>query len=129
MRLKALCGTLLLCAAGMWAQEGHPLNGTWHGEWKGSGSARGNVVLVLHWDAKNITGVVNPGPNRMNVKAATLDPATWTLHLEAEGKDKSGAAQNVVIDGKLDNLGSYNRTLTGTWTQNGVKGEMKASRD
>jgi hypothetical protein len=33
------------------------------------------------------------------------------------------------VDGKLDNLGSYNRTLTGTWMQGPVKGDFKVTRD
>ena len=37
----------------------------------------------------------------------------WTVHFEADAKDGS----HIVIDGKLDNIGSYNRTITGTWTE------------
>jgi hypothetical protein len=34
-----------------------------------------------------------------------------------------------VIDGKIENLGSYNRSITGTWTENSVKGDFKVTRD
>ncbi len=118
----------LLAATALWGQEGHPLTGSWHGQWT-SGAQKGNVVLFLKWDTKNIVGTVNPGPNSMTIKNWTLDPATWTVKLEADGKDKAGTPTHVVIEGKLDNLGSYNRTLTGTWTQGAMKADLKATRD
>jgi hypothetical protein len=34
-----------------------------------------------------------------------------------------------VADGKIGDLGSYNRTITGTWTQGTAKGEFKVKRD
>ena len=43
--------------------------------------------------------------------------ATWTVHIEAEGKDASGAPIRYVIDGKLENIGAYQRVLSGTWTE------------
>src|SRR5688572_13194658 len=43
------------------AQEGHPLVGTWQGEWGNSQF----LTLILEWDGKNITGVANPGPDTM----------------------------------------------------------------
>jgi hypothetical protein len=121
----------LACAicTGIFAQEGHPLTGTWHGAWVSPTGQRSPVVLFLEWDTKNIVGKVNPGPNGMDVKVAQLDPANWTIHFQAEGKDKAGAAVRVAIDAKLDNIGSYNRTLKGTWTQGSVKGNFEASRD
>ena len=43
------------------------------------------------------------------------------------------ATQNVpargVIDGKLANLGSYNRTLSGTWSDGATNGDFKLTRD
>jgi hypothetical protein len=64
-------------------------------------------------------------------KTATLDSSTWTVHIEAERPSKSGAAPAVhyVIDGKLAELGSYNRTLAGTWTNGSAKGTFKLTRD
>jgi hypothetical protein len=34
-----------------------------------------------------------------------------------------------VIDGTVSNLGSYNRTLSGTWTQGATKGDFTLTRD
>ncbi|HJT86812.1 MAG TPA: hypothetical protein VJ732_03125 [Bryobacteraceae bacterium] len=120
------CAVIAVCA---WAQEGHPLTGSWHGDWGTSPTQRNHVVLYMKWDTKNIVGMINPGPNAMPLKVATLDPTNWTVHFEADGKDKAGNPVHVVIDGKLDNIGSYNRTITGTWTEGSVKGDFKVTRD
>jgi len=111
------------------AQEGHPLTGSWHGSWGPNSSQRNPVLLYMKWNSKEIEGTVNPGPNGIPFKVATLDPNAWTVHFEADGKDKAGNPVHILIDGKIDNLGSYNRTITGTWTQNSVKGDFKVTRD
>ena len=45
-----------------------------------------------------------------------MDP--WLLHFEAEAdvKDPSGQVVRYVVDGKLQNIGAYNRFVTGTWS-------------
>jgi hypothetical protein len=107
------------------AQEGHPLTGSWHGDWGTSPTQRNRVVMSMQWDTKNIVGKINPGPNSIPLKVATLDPSKWTVHFEADTKD----SMHIVIDGKLDNIGSYNRTITGTWMQGSTKGDFKLTRD
>ena len=42
---------------------------------------------------------------------------------------RSGKLVHIAADGKLDNIGSYNRNITGTWMQGGVKGDFKITRD
>ena len=121
--------TLALTGLPMAAQEGHPLTGTWHGEWKQSATLKAPVVLFLKWDTKSIVGSINPGPRAIPLKVGTLDAANWAVHFEGDGKDRDGKAIHVVIDGKLENLGSYNRTINGTWSQGDVKGELKLTRD
>ena len=120
----------VLSLAGLSAQEGHPLVGTWYGEWGPTPQQRHDVAIIMSWDGKKIDGIVDPGPDAVPFKTATLDSATWSVHIEAEraAKDKSPAVR-YVIDGKLSNLGSYNRTLTGTWTQGATKGDFKLTRD
>jgi hypothetical protein len=44
-----------------------------------------------------------------------------------EGVGKDGVA--VVVEGKVVNLGSYERTMSGTWTQGGQKGDFKLTRN
>jgi hypothetical protein len=107
------------------AQEGHPLTGSWHGEWHPAVGQKTPVLLYMKWNSKSIEGTINPGPKAVPLKVADLDAANWTVHFEAETKDQ----KHIVIDGKLDNIGSYNRTITGTWTEGAVKGDFKLTRD
>lgn len=111
------------------AQEGHPLTGTWHGDWNSAPGQKTRIVMFMKWDTKNIVGTINPGPKGGPIAAATLDPEKWTVHFEGDTKDASGKLVHVSADGKLDNIGSYNRTITGTWTQGGMKGDFKITRD
>jgi hypothetical protein len=111
------------------AQEGHPLTGVWYGEWGPSATHRNQITVVMSWDGKNVTGIVNPGPESIALKVATLDSTKWMVHLEAEAKDQKGAPVRFVADGKLENIGSYNRTLKGTWSHGNVKGDFLLKRD
>lgn len=109
------------------AQEGHPLKGSWIGTW-GPNELHGNdVLLVLNWDGKSITGIINPGTDNMEIKNATLNPDGWVVHLEADAKDKAGTV-SYVLDGKIENLAFHNRTITGTWKSNRGKGNFKIQR-
>src|SRR5262252_4742987 len=110
---------ILATAATASAQFGHPLKGTWSGDW---GPNKEHIVLHLNWDGKQITGAINPGPNGVPLKTAMLDAATWNVHMEGEGKDKAGAAVRYVIDGKVDNIGAYQRVIVGTMTRGAQKG-------
>jgi hypothetical protein len=110
----------LFAAASAPAQFGHPLKGSWSGDWGPNKAQRTRVLLQMQWDGKAITGAINPGPNALPLTKATLDPETWQVHLEAKG---------IVIDGKLDNIGSAHRVLSGAWTQAGVKGDVRLVRN
>ena len=126
----SFAAALLAARGGLLAQEGHPLVGTWYGEWSPSPQQRHDVTVVMTWDGKTIGGTIDPGPDAAPIKAATLDSGTWTVHIEAERPAKAArAAVRYVIDGKLSNLGSYNRTLAGTWTQGATKGDFKLTRE
>ena len=111
------------------AQFGHPLKGSWSGDWGPSKEKRNRVLLELHWDGKEVTGTINPGPNAVPLKKATIDVSTWAVRFEAEGKDPSGKVVPYIIDGKLENLGAYYRFMTGTWTQGSLKGDFKVTRN
>ena len=127
-RLFSVLAILLLSALAF-AQEGHPVTGTWYGDWGPTATQRNELTVVMAWDGKNITGTINPGPDAFPIKIASLDSSKWMLHHEADTKDKSGAAVHVVADGKLDDIGSYHRVLSGTWTQGTAKGNFKLMRD
>lgn len=120
---------LLGVAATASAQFGHPLKGSWSGDWGTGASNRTHVVLDINWDGKAITGSINPGPNGVALSKATLDPATWMVHFEGDGKDKAGANVHYVIDGKMENIGAFARFITGTWTEGSQKGNFKVTRN
>jgi hypothetical protein len=122
-------------AVSAFAQFGHPLTGTWSGDWGTSKDKRERLLVQMHYDGKQVTGTINPGPTAAPLKSVTVIPGTeaqpgiWTIKMEAEGKDASGKAVPIVVDGKLENLGSPNRVMTGTWTQGGMKGDFKLTRN
>jgi hypothetical protein len=116
--------TALLAALAV-AQEGHPLTGTWHGDWGTSKSDRTPIVFYMKWDKTVIDGVINPGRNSLPITKADLDAEKWMVHFESQTKD----GEKIVADGKMGDIGSYNRTITGTWTQGGKKGDFKLVRD
>ena len=123
---------VIACAAlsiGLAAQEGHPLAGTWSGDWGATADKRTRITLVMTWDGKTIAGTINPGPEAMMLARVTVDYAKWTVRIEADGKDSSGKPVRVLADGRIDALGSWHRTLSGTWTQAGAKGTFKLTRD
>ncbi len=82
-------------------------------------------MLALVGSVLTISGLMGLEPPRHR----TLDPATWTVHLEGDGKDAAGKAVHYVVDGKLENLGSGNRTLVGTWTEGTARGPIKLVRN
>jgi len=129
VRIASIVSALALFSIGLVAQEGHPLSGTWHGTWSAPPGQNNRIVMALKWDTKNVVGTLNPGPRSAPFKQVTLDPEKWTVHFEADGKDQKGNPVHIVGDGKLENIGSYNRTITGTWMQGAEKGDFKVTRD
>lgn len=107
------------------AQEGYPLDGTWRGEWEPADGEQNQVVIIMNWDGEGINGLMNPGRNSFTFQSASLDPETWTVHIEAV--DNKGVP--ISIDGKLENIGSYRRTITGAWIQDGVEYPFKMNRE
>ena len=122
MRTALRLACIAICALAF-AQQGHPLTGTWSGDWGATAAQRNQVTIVMNWDGKNVTGLINPGPDSIPLSSVTVDYAKWMVHIEANGKDR------IVADGKLDDLGSYHRTIKGTWTQGTAKGDFKITRD
>ena len=58
--LGLVCVVACLVAAPMLAQEGHPLTGSWHGEWHSASGAKNPVMIYMKWDSKKIEGILNP---------------------------------------------------------------------
>jgi hypothetical protein len=125
-----IVGALALPAV-LQAQFGHPLKGQWSGEW-GPKDKPNRLLLNFEWDGKEMTGVINPGPNAAVVKSVVFDytnPAAWGVKITAEGKDASGKPVAISVDGKLENIGAYTKLFHGTWTQGGKKGDFTVTRN
>ena len=123
-----LACALLAATSPAAAQEGHPLKGSWLGTWTGNTSHGADLVMVLDWDGKAITGTINPGVDNMAIRNATLTPEGWLVHLEAEAKDKSGRVVTYVIDGAIENLHVPSRSVTGKWKSQRESGAFKITR-
>jgi hypothetical protein len=107
------------------AQFGHPLTGSWSGDWGTSKEQRNRVLLDIQWDGKALRGTLNGAP----LTVATVNPETWAVRFEADTKDASGNTARSVLDGKLENLGAYQRFITGTWMQGSTRGDFKVTRN
>jgi len=132
---RALClSACFALAVTTSAQEGHPLVGSWHGDWGTSGAGRQDLTIVVDYtaDGADVTGIANPGYDHailQNLQLTTPKPADWNVRFEVELKDKSGKATRYVADGRLDKIGSDRRTLSGTWNAGTTKGDFKLTRD
>jgi hypothetical protein len=119
---------LMAAVASAFGQEGHPMAGTFIGDWGPSPAQRNRIVIEMKWSGKALVGAINPGPRAIPFRVAAVDPSDWSLHIEADGKDAQGRAVTYVIDGKLDNLGSYNRDISGTISVGSTKGNFRIYR-
>ena len=141
MKSKILYAVSLLAvlavAIPVFAQMGHPLKGSWSGDWWLKKGDENRVLLDFDWDGKTLKGMLNPGTDNVALQKITLDPPSgvakamdpWLLHFEADAKDAAGKPVHYVVDGKIQNLGSYNRSMTGTWAVGTQKGEFKVTRN
>jgi hypothetical protein len=130
MTVRRTLGLVMLLAVALpvSAQFGHPLKGSWSGDWSPSAGKQTHVLVEINWDGKAITGTVNPGPNGVAITKATLD-SSWKVHVEADGKDAAGKTVHYGVDGQLENIGSFNRVVSGTWTEGAVTGPIKLVRN
>ena len=109
---KTAIFTIVAFAMSAFAQEGHPLTGTWVGDWTANPSQRNHITLVLSWEGNDkIGGVINPGPDSVQIQAFVVDYAKWSFRFEAEAKDAGGKPVRIEADGVFENLGSPNRKL------------------
>jgi len=123
--IASVIGLRVLAGA---AQEGHPLTGTWSGDWGPGANQRTHITMVMTWDGKTIGGTINPGPDAVPVDAIALDVTKWTVRFEADAKSGSGPVK-ISAEGQLDDIASAHRTITGTWRQGTAKGDFKLTRD
>ena len=105
------------------------MTGTWAGDWGASATQRNHLTLIMNWDGKNVTGVINPGPDSIQLGSVYLDVTNWTVRIEADTKDATGMAVHVSAEGKLEDISSPHRKITGSWQQGTVKGDFRLVRD
>jgi hypothetical protein len=126
------------------AQEGHPLAGTWYGDY-GTGSQKRDLTVVMKWDGRNVTGMINPGPNTSPIKSAVMDitpgkpapegqqsttgtPPVFRVRFEVDAPTPAGGTGPIVFEGTIQNPVAGNRRITGTWTRGGEKGTFQLRR-
>jgi hypothetical protein len=117
------------------AQEGHPLQGTWYGDYS-TGNQKRDLTVIMKWDGKEITGTTNPGPNASPITSAILNitpgkpapegqnstqgtPPVFQVRFEADG---------MVFEGTIQNPVAGNRRITGTWTRGAERGAFQLRR-
>lgn len=124
----AVAAATLMAASPGFGQQGHPLSGSWHGEW-GPPASRTDLTVIMDWDGQRVTGLVNPVTDRAPLRNATLDSGNWTVRFEVDVKGPSDQTLHCVADGRLGQLGSDRRTLSGTWNCGSLASEFEMIRD
>jgi hypothetical protein len=135
----ALLSVVLAVAVTVTAQEGHPLAGTWYGDYA-VGAQKRDLTIIMTWDGKTASGTINPGPNAVPLTSATLTitpgkPAPEgqnsttgvppTFHVRLEANLPGGAT---TFEGTIQNPVAGNRRITGTWTSGSEKGVFAIRR-
>jgi hypothetical protein len=111
------------------AQEGHPLTGTWSGDWGEGPADREHLTLVMRWDGERVSGVINPGPRSVPIGTVQLDVADWGVRLRATATGAGGVPVEITAEGRIEELESWHRRIVGTWSQDGREGEFLLTRD
>src|SRR4029079_10789897 len=97
-RFRALCVLAWVAiAVTPSAQEGHPLVGSWHGDWGTGATARQDLTLVIDYtpDGAHVRGIAKPGYDHatlLNIQLTIPKPTDWSVRFEVDLKDKSGKA-------------------------------------
>jgi len=122
------------------AQEGYPLAGTWYGDY-GTGNQKNDLTVIMKWDGKSVSGIVNPGPNAIPIKSAVMDitpgkpapegrnsttgiPPVFKVHLEFNAPGAAGGTPTV-FEGTIQNPVAGNRRISGTWTRGAERGTFQ----
>lgn len=118
----------LLGACVVLAQEGHPLRGSWIGVWEGNEVHGDDVVVILDWDGRKISGIINPGTDNMEIDTVTLDPSDWGVRIEADAQRQNGTPLHYVIEGTIEELELPSRQIVGTWRSEAGRGAFEIRR-
>jgi hypothetical protein len=131
MLAKNVIFVLLLLSAALapaaTAQEGHPLEGSWVGDWGPTATHRNPVTVVMDWDGKIVNAIINPGADNLPL-TVIVNPKDWSVHMETNARDQSGNTVRFIMDGKIQSIGLPNRSLIGTWSHGQAKGDFRVRR-
>jgi hypothetical protein len=123
-RMKLLVQVILLLSLFCLAscskdpQQGGDPSGTWVGDFGPAFYDRNTISLELHWDGKELTGMIRPGVQggRMYrnfegfpIENASFDPKTSMLKFEAIYKPR---ARHYIIEGRVNG-----NTISGSWNR------------
>ena len=142
-RLMPLVAVLALTAPSL-AQEGHPLKGTWYGDF-GTGTERHDLTVAMDWEDNQVTGFVHPGPNAIRLKSAALDvtpgvpapegqnsitgtPPEFRVRFEVDVPNSAGGTDSFLFEGMIRNPVAGNRSIVGTWTCGDARGNFQIRR-
>ena len=126
---------VLLLTSVVTAQEGYPLAGTWYGDYS-TGNQKTDLTVIMKWDGKNVTGLINPGPNSKPLTAVAMDitpgkpapqgqqstsgtPPVYKVRFEVDG---------MTFEGSLKNPVAGNRQLVVTWKRGSQSGAFQIRR-
>ena len=109
------------------AQHGHPLVGSWSGDWGPDPAHRTRLLLTLNFGVDQvISGFIFENGVRIPLQSATLDPDTWTVTMTAQRSDSDGNTIDYFVRGAIGELSSSTlRTITGDWTEGNVSGDFR----
>ena len=125
----------LMIAVASGAQEGYPLAGTWYGDYS-TGNQKTDLTVIMKWDGKTVTGLINPGPNSKPLSSVVMDitpgkpagqgqestagiPPTFKVRFDVDG---------MTFEGTLKNPVAGNRQLSGTWKRGAQTGPFQIRR-
>ena len=124
---------LISCAASSKdnPQNGDALTGVWVGDFGPAFFDRNTISLELHWDGKELSGMIRPGVQggRMYrnfppfpIENTSFDPQTGSVKFEANYQQRS---RRYFIEGKVKK-----NTLSGTWNRpdDNRTGDFKLTR-
>lgn len=124
----------LIASAGS-AQEGHPLDGTWYGDYT-TGRQVTDITVIMKWDGKSITGLLNPGPNSKPLTAVVMDITPGKPAPQGQGSTTGIPpvfkarfdVDGMTFEGTIKNPVAGNRQLTGTWRRGNQSGTFQIRR-
>lgn len=111
----------------LYAQEGHPVKGSWIGVWDGNEVHGRSLLVIMDWDGEQISGIINPGTDNIEITEATLDPDGWVVTINTD-HEEDGERYRYQLEGTISNIEQANRSISGTWSNGDDSGTFEITR-